>query len=148
MERPGPQLYDAVCSACKAPTQVPFRPDGKRPIYCKECKTKYLSREIPPISKSASAPFSRRMPSLREGEIAQKNISSERLSLEDLKKTRIPAAAKIKKEKVAPDLAGLREVLEKITEESKAPTPDASGRDVGKKNQNNGTLKPGDSIKF
>ncbi len=31
------QLYDAVCAACGVSTQVPFRPSGDRPVYCREC---------------------------------------------------------------------------------------------------------------
>ncbi|HHW44720.1 MAG: zinc-ribbon domain containing protein [Thermoanaerobacteraceae bacterium] len=31
------QMYDAFCSACGAPTQVPFKPTGRKPIYCREC---------------------------------------------------------------------------------------------------------------
>lgn len=45
--RPGPReggdfggekkLYPATCSVCGAQCQVPFRPDGSRPIYCRDC---------------------------------------------------------------------------------------------------------------
>lgn len=31
------KLYDAICSKCGAPTQVPFRPKPDREILCKEC---------------------------------------------------------------------------------------------------------------
>lgn len=32
-----PPLYDAVCDDCGQPCQVPFRPSGDRPIYCRDC---------------------------------------------------------------------------------------------------------------
>ncbi len=32
-----PELHDAVCADCGKPCQVPFRPNGKKPVYCKEC---------------------------------------------------------------------------------------------------------------
>jgi len=32
------ELYDAVCARCGKPTKVPFKPDGKRPTYCKSCR--------------------------------------------------------------------------------------------------------------
>lgn len=45
--RPGPReggdfggdrkLHEATCSVCGAQCQVPFRPDGSRPIYCRDC---------------------------------------------------------------------------------------------------------------
>ncbi|MCA9789503.1 MAG: zinc-ribbon domain containing protein [Cyanobacteria bacterium HKST-UBA06] len=31
------ELYDAVCAACGCQTQVPFRPDGVKPVYCRDC---------------------------------------------------------------------------------------------------------------
>jgi CxxC-x17-CxxC domain-containing protein len=31
------QKFDAVCSACGKACQVPFRPNGKKPVYCKDC---------------------------------------------------------------------------------------------------------------
>lgn len=35
--RPQRELFDVVCSACGQPTQVPFRPTGSKPVYCREC---------------------------------------------------------------------------------------------------------------
>jgi CxxC-x17-CxxC domain-containing protein len=43
----GPVLYDARCSMCGKDTKVVFRPDGKRPVYCKSCRSK--------LAKTASA---------------------------------------------------------------------------------------------
>ena len=34
------ELYDAQCSVCNKSCKVVFRPDGKRPIYCKSCREK------------------------------------------------------------------------------------------------------------
>jgi CxxC-x17-CxxC domain-containing protein len=31
------QKFDAVCSNCGKKCQVPFRPDGTKPVYCKDC---------------------------------------------------------------------------------------------------------------
>ena len=31
------EMYDATCAACGAKTQVPFRPSGDRPVYCRDC---------------------------------------------------------------------------------------------------------------
>lgn len=30
-------LYPATCSGCGTSTQVPFKPNGNKPVYCKEC---------------------------------------------------------------------------------------------------------------
>ncbi len=31
------QMYDAVCASCGITTQVPFQPNGTKPVYCREC---------------------------------------------------------------------------------------------------------------
>ncbi|AYK15838.1 MAG: CxxC-x17-CxxC domain-containing protein [Methanosarcina flavescens] len=31
------EMHNAICSDCGAETQVPFRPDPDRPVYCREC---------------------------------------------------------------------------------------------------------------
>lgn len=36
-DRPPRQMYDTVCSACGINTQVPFKPNGSKPVYCREC---------------------------------------------------------------------------------------------------------------
>ena len=34
----GPRpLFDAVCAGCGCETQVPFQPDGRKPVYCRDC---------------------------------------------------------------------------------------------------------------
>jgi CxxC-x17-CxxC domain-containing protein len=30
-------MHKAVCSECGKETEVPFKPSGDRPVYCKEC---------------------------------------------------------------------------------------------------------------
>lgn len=32
-----PQLHKAECSSCHAVCEVPFRPNGKKPIFCQNC---------------------------------------------------------------------------------------------------------------
>lgn len=31
------QMFDAVCAGCGINTQVPFQPNGTKPVYCREC---------------------------------------------------------------------------------------------------------------
>jgi CxxC-x17-CxxC domain-containing protein len=33
-------MYPAVCAQCGAETQVPFKPNGSRPVYCWDCFSK------------------------------------------------------------------------------------------------------------
>ena len=44
-----PQLrkdYPVICSMCKKETTVPFAPDPKKPVYCKECLKEVKSRRV------------------------------------------------------------------------------------------------------
>jgi CxxC-x17-CxxC domain-containing protein len=34
------EMHKAVCSDCKKECEVPFKPNGARPIYCKDCYSK------------------------------------------------------------------------------------------------------------
>jgi len=36
-------LHKAVCADCKKECEVPFKPSGDRPVYCKECFSKRKS---------------------------------------------------------------------------------------------------------
>ncbi len=38
----GPQreMHKATCAECKKECEVPFKPSGDRPVYCKECFSK------------------------------------------------------------------------------------------------------------
>lgn len=31
------EMFPATCAACGVETEVPFRPSGDRPVYCREC---------------------------------------------------------------------------------------------------------------
>ena len=34
----GPQeMHKVTCAECGKETEVPFKPDGTRPVYCREC---------------------------------------------------------------------------------------------------------------
>jgi CxxC-x17-CxxC domain-containing protein len=34
------QMHKATCADCKKECEVPFKPSGDRPVYCKECFSK------------------------------------------------------------------------------------------------------------
>ncbi len=145
------QLFDVICSGCGNKTQVPFKPDGKRPVYCKDCKIKYLGKESMPQPVKAKSSFVppqtvfRGRPDFDEGEIVQKSVNPQRISLNDLKK-RGPE----KRQKTEPDLGGLRKMLEETldqAEKEEAEKPEQkeiAENNAGEKK----TLHPGESIKF
>ena len=31
------QMYPATCASCGVQTQVPFQPNGSKPVYCRDC---------------------------------------------------------------------------------------------------------------
>ena len=39
-DRPPREMHDAVCADCGQETQVPFKPDQDRPVYCRDCYKK------------------------------------------------------------------------------------------------------------
>jgi CxxC-x17-CxxC domain-containing protein len=34
------QMHDVTCSECGNPTQVPFKPTGEKPVFCRDCFNK------------------------------------------------------------------------------------------------------------
>lgn len=52
------ELFDVECNKCHKPTQVPFRPNGTKPVYCKDCFVPDTDREHKPR-------FERRAPPMR-----------------------------------------------------------------------------------
>lgn len=58
------EMYKATCAVCELDIQVPFKPDGDRPVFCKEC-FKDHQRTIAK-SKDASTPKSQSQSKLKE----------------------------------------------------------------------------------
>jgi len=38
------EMHEATCAACGITTQVPFRPSGDRPVYCRDCFSRNNNR--------------------------------------------------------------------------------------------------------
>ena len=34
------EMFKVVCSECKKECEVPFKPSGDRPVYCRDCFSK------------------------------------------------------------------------------------------------------------
>ncbi len=43
------ETFKATCSKCRAACDVPFRPNGKKPVYCKDC---FVRDDARPTSNS------------------------------------------------------------------------------------------------
>ena len=35
------EMHKATCADCKQECEVPFEPDGTRPVYCRDCYQKH-----------------------------------------------------------------------------------------------------------
>ncbi len=35
------QMFKVTCSECGQEAEVPFKPDGNRPVYCRDCYQKH-----------------------------------------------------------------------------------------------------------
>ncbi len=53
-------MFSAVCATCGKRCEVPFKPSGDRPVYCKECfRAKQEGAQgAPPRAKMRGAPAS------------------------------------------------------------------------------------------
>jgi CxxC-x17-CxxC domain-containing protein len=40
------EMHKATCADCKQECEVPFKPDGSRPVYCKECYQKHAPKRF------------------------------------------------------------------------------------------------------
>ncbi|MFA5086514.1 MAG: CxxC-x17-CxxC domain-containing protein [Candidatus Paceibacterota bacterium] len=117
------EMFDAVCEKCGKKVKVPFKPDGKRPVYCKTClstkngESKNAFEKLPFISLEDTAKeFS---PVKKE----KKNIIK-------------PEIVDVNKAKKKIDFEGLREVIKEAKKEKE------------EKPKETGTINPGEVIKF
>ena len=86
-DRDSREMYKSVCADCGKECEVPFRPTGNRPVYCREC----LVKRRPPRTEDR-----------RRGEYPR----------EDLQRISSPAPENVDLQILA-ELKRIREVLEK-----------------------------------
>ena len=43
---PPREMHKVICAECGKETEVPFKPDGTRPVYCRECYQKRKPRRF------------------------------------------------------------------------------------------------------
>jgi len=127
--RPQKDLYDAECGKCGKKVKVPFKPDGKRPVYCKACLGKNGGEQ----SKSAFE----KLPFISLEETAKEFIPAQK----EKKKENIikPEIVEVNKAKKKIDFEGLRSVIKEAKKEKEE-------REEAPKDK--GTINPGEVIKF
>ena len=40
------EMHKAICAECEKECEVPFKPDGDRPVYCRDCYQKRKPRRF------------------------------------------------------------------------------------------------------
>jgi len=105
------KMYSVQCDACGNPTEVPFEPDGRRPVYCPDCLEKVRVGEIEP-AKPKKQTLSKDKESKKE---QIKKTSSKKHDLKAIKKEIMEQRKKNKKEKIKSqiDQDSLRSLIEK-----------------------------------
>ncbi|MDI6602744.1 MAG: type IV secretion system DNA-binding domain-containing protein [Patescibacteria group bacterium] len=138
---PSSSLYKANCSVCGKKTRVVFQPEQGRPVYCKACLKKVEQGKIKVTIRPRPMPTKR--PQIRENYTELEKLGIEfgpsevemlpkpkifsketeikkeippAISLENLKKERLFPKKKPKK---APDIEGLRKILDESLEKFK-----------------------------
>jgi CxxC-x17-CxxC domain-containing protein len=123
------ELFDAQCEKCGKKVKVPFKPDGKRPVYCKGCLGSKNNEA--PKSTFEKIPYISLEETVKDFTPTQKERRREKVIKPD-----IPDINKAKK-KI--DLEGLREVIREAKKEK---------TENSKEIRKNGTINPGEVIKF
>jgi len=118
--------YDIVCSLCGKPKTVPFKPEPGRPVYCKECMAKIKSGEVK-IEKGEGGEVKYDQASYYKP-LADLGIEYSAKDLEKKRDTesrdKKPSPKKSEKENKEPkENSALKELLNKIKPEPKAPMP-------------------------
>ena len=44
--RPPREMHKVTCADCGKETEVPFKPDGSRPVYCRDCFQKHKPKRF------------------------------------------------------------------------------------------------------
>jgi CxxC-x17-CxxC domain-containing protein len=91
----GPALHQAVCASCGKDCEVPFRPNGKKPIYCSICFDKQGGSAAPRFAeKRFDAP---RFETARKPEFHREAPVQDNKSIEQLKSQVADMSSKLDK---------------------------------------------------
>ncbi len=143
---PQRQMFDAVCAQCDLNISVPFKPDGKRPVFCRECfkdhqRSAARKTTAPDPQQQAAqreparvplerAPYKRQV---EEEDVVITSATQKSMTLSQLQYVapkKFPSSTK----RPRVDLSGVRELLKKTGAQQRAsvtakPASSASGVD-------------------
>jgi CxxC-x17-CxxC domain-containing protein len=74
------QLFSATCTTCGKSCEVPFRPDGSKPVLCRDC---FSSKNQSPVNRNSTGNFNRKLSNDSNGEVQElTNIKVQLLKVE------------------------------------------------------------------
>jgi CxxC-x17-CxxC domain-containing protein len=125
-ERREVSMHKATCSNCSKPCEVPFRPDGSKPVLCSECFGKNRSDDRNGVERRSDRPKrdfdaprplrepSREMVALQQQIASLETTVNEILSL--LKTTLVPEEQKVKP--VTPKKTVAKKAVKKVAKKA------------------------------
>jgi CxxC-x17-CxxC domain-containing protein len=155
--------YNAVCSRCGAKTKTPFKPDGIRPVYCKDCLGALKEEKNKSIDERKKNK-EKELKKINE-DIFKKNFSNNLRNLEKKTATLKGDSFKKDEEKELKEKENNKDVKTEglsLKDLSKTPVVDFKGRvwkdkqeddnknnkDVNSDSKEEGELKEGEEINF
>ncbi len=125
------QVYETHCQVCNKRIFVPFKPDGKRPVFCEPCLKKIKQGRLEAQLQSQKKAFEE-LPgiSLQELDEIKPNFFSEQDKINEKEKN---SGDSLKKKRKEPKLEELKEILKN----TKNIKPNSEGE-----------IEPGKSIDF
>lgn len=134
----GKQMHETVCWVCGETARVPFKPDGKRPVYCEKCleeirqgKREHLPGRGPAKTSKSELVVHEAKP---EGAISLSELASKEEKKQSKKKGKSSAKGSSAKsgsssgsQKAEPDISGLRDLLQEVAPEDMEKVGQGSG---------------------
>jgi len=117
------QLFNAKCDTCGIDVQVPFKPDGQRPTFCKDCLKDYqraMARTNKPSEENDNASKVQNKPAPDKEnieKIIQRKMYQSKERPMSLSQMQYIAPKKFKSERQKPDLKSILNSIQKSKEE-------------------------------
>lgn len=134
------ELYDVECYNCGKKIKVPFKPDPKRPTYCKPCLKKIAGKEEP------STQFASLEKSSKDFVPVEKKIRNGNGYASNPELNKENRARKI--EKI--DYVGLQDVLKQARQKAEKNNHSEAGKKdfPAKQDSQSGKINPGETVVF
>lgn len=103
---PKPTMHQAICSECNKECEVPFKPSGDKPVFCRKC---FKNRTDTSPREAIGSPFGRNNPSLAGARPSRKDFGERSFS-----KPQVHASASVSQEQFEILNSKLDKILEAL----------------------------------